>query len=681
MYFVGNVGPAAAVAAAGPVCAGRIFISNSAQQTSKMTSILSFAIVHEQCKGVEDGKDKTKLSREFSQDSDIRSQQCIGIEKMERAAVDNMEDQKLENLLNLSLEADREEREKSPALREGYDAGTRRWDLIVKYSGGLDFLEEEFPEIRVWPLLGGYAVLSVPESQIEDLSRFSQIEYIEKPKRLFFSVNRAKQDACITAVQRAGWQSQWENAPGNAESDRLPSRSSALTGRGVLVAVLDSGIDYFHKDFRDETGKSRILELWDQERDAVYSREEIDAALAAGSREAAYRLVPVRDVSGHGTAVAGIAAGGGGESGGVYRGVANESELLAVKLGTPQAGGFPRTTELMRAVDFAVRRAASLGRPLAVNVSIGNTYGSHDGTSLLETYLDAAALTGRTVICVGSGNEGSAMGHTSGFLSAKPGGGAEVELSVGPYETGFGVQLWKIYADEFDVELVSPGGISSGVISQRLGSQKLIFPDTTVLLYYGNPSPYSQAQEIYFDFIPTDQYVESGIWKFRLLPHRIVTGQYDFWLPSESALNRATRFLAPTPDTTLTIPATAPRVITVAAYDDATQTYADFSGRGYTRLGHQMKPDLAAPGVNIVTARAGGGYEAVTGTSFAAPFVTGSAALMMQWGIVDGNDPYLYGEKVKAYLQRGARELPGFKEFPNPQVGYGALCLQESFPG
>lgn len=568
--------------------------------------------------------------------------------------------QKTENLLNLSLDATEAERSKSPALGEGYDREDRRWELIVKYNGDLEEIEAAMPEIRAFPLLGGYAVLSVPEPFIESLAAFSQIEYIEKPKRLFFSVNKAKSDSCITQVQSGGG-------------------GLYLSGRGVITAVIDSGIDYYHGDFRDREGNSRILELWDQDRAAVYSREQINEALRAGSREAAYQLVPSRDVSGHGTAVAGIAAGNGLEGNGTYRGVAYESDLLIVKLGAPKPDSFPRTTELMRALDFVVRRAVYYQKPVAVNLSFGNTYGSHDGTSLLETYLDAAAEMGRTVIVAGSGNEGSSRGHTSGML--KNGESRIIELSVDEYERGFGVQLWKLYIDDFFVELISPSGRSSGPVSPVLGSQRLVFPGTTALLYYGEPSPYSTAQEIYFDFIPSDTYVESGIWKFRLIPQRIVDGSFDLWLPSESALNRSTRFLFPTPDTTLTIPSTSSRVMTVGAYNDATQSYADFSGRGFTRLGHMVKPDLVAPGVNIVTSRAGGGYAAVTGTSFAAPFVTGSAGLLMEWGIVDGNDPYLYGEKVKAYLRRGARQMPGFEVFPNPQVGYGALCVEDSLPG
>ena len=152
------------------------------------------------------------------------------------------------------------------------------------------------------------------------------------------------------------------------------------------------------------------------------------------------------------------------------------------------------------------------------------------------------------------------------------------------------------------------------------------------------------------------------------------------WLPSDNVLNRGTGFLFPTDATTLTIPSSASRAISVGAYDARTFAYADFSGRGFTRLTNMVKPDLVAPGVEVMTTTVGGGYAAFTGTSFATPFVTGSAALLMEWGIVRGNDPYLYGEKVKAYLRRGAKKVPGFDEYPNGEVGYGALCTAQSIP-
>ena len=565
-----------------------------------------------------------------------------------------MENQKLENLLNLALAADEQEREKSPQLGAGYDPVEKTWELIIKYSGNLDFLKDY--GILVEELLNEYAIITVPESLIEALSRLPQIEFVEKPKPLYFAINQAKAAACITSAQT----------------------DLKLSGRGVLLAVIDSGIDYFHRDFRLENGETRIAELWDQGQERIYSRKEINEALSQNSRAAALALVPSVDISGHGTAVAGIAAGNGKEGKGQYRGVAYESELLVIKLGTPKREGFPRTTELMRAMNYAVKKAVSLNQPLSVNLSFGNTYGSHDGTSLLERFIDDISNYGKTVFVTGSGNEGAAGGHTSGQLQA--GELKDIELSVAEFETGFSVQLWKSYADRFDISLVTPWGETVGPLNDRLGASTLVLSETKVLIYYGEPSPYSQAQEIYLDFQGISTFVDSGIWRFRLNPKKIVRGNYDFWLPSAAVLNRATRFLQATPDTTLTIPSTASMAITVGAYDDAYQSYADFSGRGYTRENIQIKPDLAAPGVGIIAAKSGGGYEAVTGTSFASPFVAGSAALLMQWGIVEGRDPFLYGEKVKAYLIFGARQLPGFVTWPNPLLGYGVLCLKDSIP-
>lgn len=571
-----------------------------------------------------------------------------------------MENQKRENLLNLALSATEEEREKSESLEVGFDERDKTWELIVRHNGRLTDLENEFSAlgIRVRSLINNYAIMRVPEGQMDRVTELTQIEYIEKPKRLFFAVNGARAASCLLPVQPS------PGRPG----------SPGLTGEGVLVAVIDSGIDYFHPDFRREDGSTRIRLLWDQDQDRIYNSEEINESLRNGDRSRPLSA----DGSGHGTAVAAIAAGNGRGSGGVYRGVAYESELLIVKLGVPLTDSFPRTTQLMEALDLVVREAIRLGRPVAVNISFGNTYGSHDGTSLLETFMDDLSGYGKSVLVAGMGNEGAGAGHTMGEL--KNGGMTEAELSIAPYETGLGVQLWKSYADRFRVSLVTPSGRSLGPLDERLGPQTFEDGGTRILAYYGKPSPYSTAQEIYFDFIPVRDYLDSGIWTFRLEPERIVTGRYDLWLPSGGLLNPSTRFLKASPDTTLTIPSTSASVLSVGAYDDSRLAYADFSGRGFTRLTRQVKPDIAAPGVDIITARRGGGYEAVTGTSFAAPFVTGSAALLMEWGIVRGNDPFLYGEKVKAYLRRGARELPGFTEYPNPQVGYGALCVRDSLP-
>lgn len=421
-------------------------------------------------------------------------------------------------------------------------------------------------------------------------------------------------------------------------------------------------------------------------------------------------ITPSPDLSGHGTAVMGIAAGNGQESGGIYEGVAPESDLLVVKLGNPLPNSFPKTTELIQAIDYCVRKAMERNQPMALNISFGSSYGSREGNSLIEAYLNQVADLGRMVICVGMGNEGRAAGHTEVFLertdSARTGRSTgissrsnerTVELSVGRYQTAFNLQIWKNYVDEVTIELESPSGeriVLEGVndkekpsdtqgtvnSSASSGTNRYQIGGTNLLFFNGTPSPYSTAQELYLDFIPQESYIEEGLWKIHVRGSKVVDGQLDFYLPGGGVLNEDTRFLRPTPEHTLTIPSAAAGVVSVGAYDARLNGYANFSGRGYTREIIQVKPDLAAPGVNIRTVKAGGEYDTFSGTSFATPFVTGAAALLMEWGIVNGNEPYLYGEKVKAYLRSGARRLPGYDSWPNNELGYGVLCLRDSFP-
>jgi len=298
----------------------------------------------------------------------------------------------------------------------------------------------------------------------------------------------------------------------------------------------------------------------------------------------------------------------------------------------------------------------------------------------LERFIDDISNVWKSCICVGAGNEAASAGHVSGRITDES--EAVIELAVQDNQPSLNVQIWKEYVDVMDISIISPSGIRIGPVQEILGPQRYVAGQTEILLYYGEPSPYSTAQEIYIDMIPRESYINSGVWWIVLVPVDIVSGEFQMWLPSEGVLNKGTAFLYPTDNMTLTIPSTARRVISVGAYNGLTFAYADFSGRGsLSRWGENIvKPDIAAPGIDIMTTAVGGGYAAVSGTSFATPFATGGAALMMEWGIVRGNDPYLYGEKVKAYLRRGARPLPGFEVYPNPQVGYGALCVRDSLP-
>lgn len=575
-----------------------------------------------------------------------------------------MADQKIENLLNLALSASEEEREKSLELDVGYYPVARTWEVIIKYSGTLGQVREIAESVV--ELSNEFAIVTVREDRLEALAGIEAVEYIEKPKRLFFQVENGRRVSCMTSVQ---------------------IRPPKLYGTGVLVAIIDSGIDYANLDFRNADGTTRIYALWDQTipgnppegyvQGTEYTQEKINEALQQENRTERMKIVPSEDRSGHGTAVAGIAAGNGrGSKGARYQGVASESGILVVKLGTPREEGFPRTTELMQAIDYVVKKAQRAGRPVAINISFGNTYGSHTGTSLLERFIADIANLWKSVICIGMGNEGASAGHTAGIL--KENTEERIPLAVQMKETAINVQIWKSYHDIVDISLISPAGVQIGPIPEVIGTQRFVVGDTEILLYYGEPSPFHVSQEIFIEFLPKDSYITPGIWQFVLTPRKIVTGEYDLWLPSENVLNRGTAFRYPTERGTLTIPSTSQRVISVGAYDSLTFAYADFSGRG--GLEGESKPDLVAPGVDITAPTPSGIYQTFTGTSFATPFVSGAAALMMEWGIVRGNDPYLYGEKVKAYLRRGARSLPGFTEYPNPQVGYGALCLRDSLP-
>lgn len=583
-----------------------------------------------------------------------------------------MNSQKQENLLSLAMDSTREEREKSEILSVGVEEEEKRWEVIVKYHGNLERIAGD--EVQVELMIAGYAIVTLPAFLLPALAELEEVEYIEKPKSLVYGIFEAKQNSCLTSVS-------------------VPV--GELSGKGVLLAVIDSGIDYFLDDFRNQNG-SRILYLWDQGQlpspekgwnppegfrtGTEFSKTQIDQALAAGSREKGLEIVPEQDFTGHGTGVAAIAASSNTQS--LLQGVAPECELLIVKLKATKESDFPSTTELIRAVTYVVRKSLELNKPLVINLSFGNTYGSHDGSSLLERFLDNVSEIGRTVICVGAGNEGSSGGHFSANVKETE----VVELAVAEKETTTNVQFWKSYEDLFSIILISPDKTEYRIETMDQPSRReFVFDQTKVLIYVGVPTPYSTKQEIFFVFLPRQTYINEGIWSFRLEKRKIVDGAFQMYLPPVLQRNNGTRFFRQNPELTMTIPATSTRVISVAAYNDSIEAYADFSGRGrqggFSYLVTEgYKPDLAAPGVALMAVGVGGRTESYTGTSFATPMVAGSAALLMEWGIVKENDRYLYGEKLKAYLRKGAKPIRGEQQYPNNKLGWGALCVEQSIP-
>lgn len=546
----------------------------------------------------------------------------------------------------------------STALNAGNIEGTNLWEVIVKFNGDILKVGEEIgAEVEL--LNVNYAIITLTLDKIPLLLNYTEVEHIEAPKILALNIHKELAKSCITNVQS--------------------SYQFNLSGEGVLIAVLDSGIDYTHPDFINEDGTSRILYMWDQtipgnspvgfNHGSEYTNEQLNQALKNTNP---YSIVPQTDTLGHGTAVAGIAAGNGRSSAGQNVGVATKASLIIVKLGEKGYPSFAKTTELMRALKYVISKAQELTMPLSINISYGTNDGPHNGQSLFERYINNMAELWKCSIIVAAGNEGNASHHYEGKIASR-----EVQdvtfFYAGKYQSFF-ITLWKNFVDSLTVELILPGGQSTGEIMFFESTHTYNIEETSILINYGQPQYYNAFQEIFFQLNTRTGQTPQGLYTIRIRAGQIVDGAYNIYLPTVEEVTEETRFTSPNQNSTLTIPSTALNVITVGGYDTSLDTMSEFSGRGNTINVIFAKPDLVAPSVDIRTTKINGGYDTFTGTSMAAPFVTGSVALMMQWGIVQKNDPFLYGERVKSFLKSGAKREDNMS-YPNSSWGYGALCL------
>ena len=539
------------------------------------------------------------------------------------------------------------------------ELGTEKsYDVIIKYNGDILKVADQL-DITIEILSQNYAIAKASQYKFPFLLEYSEVEYIEPPKILTLSINEDINNSCIKNVQY--------------------SNTFGLLGEGVLVAILDSGINYTHPDFINEDGTSRILYMWDQtipgnppegfSEGSEYTNAQINDAL---QNDDPYQIVPETDNIGHGTAVAGIAAGNGRASGGQNVGVAPKASLIVVKLGENGFPSFALTTQLMRAIKYVLDKAKFLNMPIAINISYGTNDGPHNGQSIFETYIDDMAKIWKTSIIVAAGNEGGAGHHYEGMISS--GEMQDVEFFYSGKYSSFYLTLWKNFTDNLTVELILPNGKSTGeVVYYNLGGTYKI-EDVSIQITYGQPRFYTAFQEIFFQITNNSPLPLMGIFTLRIRAGEIVDGRYDIYLPTIEEVGYETSFTFANENTTLTIPATAQNVISVGGYNSLINNIATFSGRGNTINIVFSKPDIVAPAVNVLSTSISGGYSTFSGTSMAAPFVTGSAALMMQWGIVQNNDPFLYGERIKAYLKAGARRISSIS-FPNNRWGYGTLCL------
>ena len=604
--------------------------------------------------------------------------------------------QKLNPELALSLSLDNESRQTDPLLRSGFSPDTDIWKLILFYNGSLKEIQKEVPFTFI-PLLGNFAILFIKEKDLPVFLTFSQVLYVELSRPIY--------ENALTGVSSSG-------LPDYNIITGRNVNTTTLTGKGTAIAILDSGVDYKHPDFRNADGSTRILAYWDQSLPfipdhfsinnpynlgIIFSEEDLnqlltdennffffDSSAPTALGSASESLSPSEDISGHGTHIAGISAGNGRASNGTNQGVAPESSLIVVKLKNEASLIYSDYANLMMAIDFAVRFASSRSLPLSINISYGSNDGSHTGNSLLELFMEQVSFYGKNTTSVATGNEGLTRRHAS--LNTLPSSTKNyyekfLSFTIAPGERSLYLEIWQVFADDFSYELLAPSGSQSFTFPAVPGIYTYMIADTTIYLTINNPTPYQPFRQYFLSFNPNASFIPSGTWTLRItsIPTgKIVDGRLQFWLPSKDATSSATGFTSPSSDMTFTIPSTASSVISVSGYDSSLDIFASFSGQGFSNTMH-TKPDLCAPAVNILSTAPGGGYTIRTGTSMASPFVAGAAALLMQYGIVEGNDPFLYGEKLKAYLWKSARALPAFSKYPNEKVGWGALYLKNVF--
>ncbi|MFU0826175.1 MAG: Peptidase [Lachnoclostridium sp.] len=467
-----------------------------------------------------------------------------------------------------------------------------------------------------------------------------------------------------------------------------------LSGQGVLIGIVDTGIDYTHQAFINADGTTKIVSIWDQTiqegpaPDSFYfgrefTREEINLALQNADPAS---VVPSRDEIGHGTYLAGVAAGNPSFQDN-FSGVVPSAEIVVVKL--KQAKRFlkeffivPETAisyteiDIMFGVRYLIEVARRLDRPIAICIGLQTSQGSHDGRGALSSYLSFLGDQVGIAIAIAAGNEGNAGHHFRGVIE----NGAEeyetIEIQVGPNNAGFSMELWGDSPGTFSLDILSPTGEYIPRIPARIGENRIIrfiFEETIINVDYLLLEQQTGNQLILLRFVnPTE-----GIWRFRVYASGDLTSTFNIWLPLSSFLSSEVYFVRPDPYYTVTSPGNAVVPIVVTAYDHTNNSLYLNASRGYTRI-NTINPNFAAPGVNLVVPAPGNLYTTASGTSLAAAHTAGVAAMLLQWGLITGYYSLLDSVEIKNLLIRGARRDPN-NTYPNRDWGYGILDVYNTF--
>ncbi len=468
----------------------------------------------------------------------------------------------------------------------------------------------------------------------------------------------------------------------------------SLDGSGILVGLIDTGIDYMHPVFRYSDGSTRIIGIWDQTIQtgetppgimygSEYRKELIDEALKLPDP---HELVPTDDEIGHGTFMAGIAAGG-EDVQNDFIGAAPNAFIAMVKLkeAKPYLKEFFRVKEgayvvqendIMMGIKYLLDTAGRMNMPLVILITLGTNMGGHEtGTYLSNLLSDISSYIGLCTV-VSGGNEGAENSH---YRSRVPSTESvdTVELTVAKGSIGFTMEFWTTIPASVSFSIISPTGERIRDVRVRPGKHEeyqFVFENTEITVDYIIPFGVEGDNVIFLRFInPTP-----GLWRIQVSGQFISPEEnFDIWLPVRDFMGEGTYFLRPDPYITLTDPANTPRVITVSAYNHKDNSIYLRSGRGYTRRG-DIKPDIAAPGVNVFGPAPGGGFTSQSGASVAAAHVAGGSALMLEWGMGRNNIYSMDTGSIKGYLIRGADRVPN-GIYPNREWGYGRFNLYQAF--